>query len=315
MQKIAIVGNGHVGKNLGATLGRAGFEVAFAERSADGSSLVAALAGAEIVFVAVPAEAAAEALAPAGELAGKVVVDCTNPIRWAEGPVHAPPAEGSNAAHLQARFPRARVVKGFNGFPAAVHGRPDIGGRAVDVLLAGDDRAAKEAVAAVARAAGFVARDAGPLRNAAHLESLAILVIHMGTVGGLGSRLAFDLDVREEPTQRPVWAHGEVVEASELPGFSPPGAAGFVLRPLVARDGESPSLLLGTLAPGAEIPRELHPTEREHLLVLEGEVAYVADDGARVSLRAGQLGKLAVDRWHTVRNEGERPARFLVSLR
>lgn len=314
MSKIAIIGNGNVGGNLAATLRRAGHEVAFGLRTASGSSVPQAIEGAELVFVAVPADAAVDALAPAGDLAGKIVVDCTNPMGWSDGPVRAAPAEGSNAALIQARFPKARVVKGFNTFPAEVHGRPSIGGRAVDVLLVGDDVGAKQAVAEVAATAGFVPRDAGPLRNAAHLEALAILVIHLGTIGGLGRRLAFDLDVREEPLEHPTWAHGEVIETEAAAGFSPPGGEGFVLRPLVSKHGEPPSLLLGTLAPGGTIPREIHGSAREHLLVLDGEVVYTTDAGDRMVLRPGQMGRLAIDTWHTVRNEAAGPARFLVSL-
>lgn len=314
MTKIAIVGRGSVGSRLGETLKLAGYDVAFGERSDDGTSVRRAVEGASLVFVAVPAEAAVAALEPAGELAGVVVVDCTNPIGWHEGPVHRPPPEGSNAARLQGRFPRARVVKGFNTFPAEVHGRPSIGGRAVDVLLAGDDRSAVATVAEVARRAGFVARDVGPLRNAAHVEALAILVIHLGTVGGLGRRLGLNLDVREEPTTTPSWNHGDVVETIDAPGFSPPDASGFTLRPLVMREGEQPSLLLGTLAAGASIPREIHEDAREHLLLLDGELTYLADDGTSLVLRPGQMGKLAKNVWHVVKNDSDRPARFLVSL-
>jgi 8-hydroxy-5-deazaflavin:NADPH oxidoreductase len=313
MKKIAIIGKGNVGKNLGATLSRAGHEVTFGERDATGSSVARAVKSADIVFLAVPAEAAVSALGPAGDLTGKILVDCTNPIGWSDGPVRAAPPEGSNAALLQARFPRARVVKGFNTFPAEVHGRPDIGGRSVDVLLAGDDVAAKQAISEVALSAGFVPRDAGPLRNAAHLESVAILVIHMGVAGGLGRRITFDLDVREEPTERPTWPHGEVVETSEAPGFAPPGGEGFFLRPLVEREGQFPSLVLGTLAPGGSIPREIHEAAREHLLVLDGEVVYAADSGEHVTIRAGQMMRLAANTWHKVRNEARRPARFLVA--
>lgn len=117
-----------------------------------------------------------------------------------------------------------------------------------------------------------------------------------------------------EPGERSAWVHGEVIEISEVAGFSPPGGEGFLLRPLVAKDGEMPSLLLGTLEPGGSIPREIHETAREHLLVLEGEVVYVADDGTQVVLRPGQMGKLATNTWHTVRNRAQLPARFLVSL-
>lgn len=311
MTKVAIIGNGNVGRNLGATLKRAGVEVVYGDR--EPSSVAAAAAGATFVFVAVPADAAVTALANAGDLRGKIVVDCTNPISWSDGPVREAPAEGSVAARIQAAHVGARVVKAFNTFPAEVHGRPDIGGRAVDVLMASDDAEAKQTLGKLAAAAAFVPRDAGPMRNAAHLEALGVLVIHLGTIGRLGRRIAFDLDVREEPTATPSWPHGEVIEVATAEGFAPPGGEGFTLRPLVGLSGAA-SLLLGTLEPGGSIPREIHETAREHLLVLEGEVVYSTDSGERLLLRAGQMGKLAPNLWHGVRNESPRRARFLVSL-
>jgi quercetin dioxygenase-like cupin family protein len=110
------------------------------------------------------------------------------------------------------------------------------------------------------------------------------------------------------------WSHGDIVDINKAQGFSPPGGKGFVLRPLIAKDGEMPTLLLGTLEPAGVIPREIHESNREHLLVLDGEVVYIADDGARLILRPGQMGRLAPNVWHEVRNEGDRVARFLVSL-
>lgn len=192
MTQIAIIGTGNVGKALGETFRRAGNEVRYGDRTKE--SITAAVKGAEVVVLAVPAEAAIEALGSAGDVDGKVVVDCTNPLGWADGPVRNALPEGSNAAKIQARFPKARVVKAFNTMPAEVHALTKINGRPVDALYAGDDASAKATFAALAQGAGFVPRDVGPMRNAAHLESLAVLVIHMGTVGGLGREIAFNLE-------------------------------------------------------------------------------------------------------------------------
>ena len=107
------------------------------------------------------------------------------------------PAEGSNAARLQARFPNARVVKAWNTMPAEIHAKAQVNGRPVDAHYAGDDANAKALFATIAKSAGFVPVDVGPLRNASHLEALAVLVIHLGTVGGWGRELAFSV-AREE---------------------------------------------------------------------------------------------------------------------
>lgn len=192
MSQIAIIGNGNVGKALAESFRRGGHEVRFGERTA--SSIAAAAKGADAIVLAVPAEAAIEALGAAGDVAGKLVVDCTNPLTWTDGPVRNAPPEGSNAARLQAKFPSAKIVKAFNTLPAEVQQTAKVGERAVDALYAGDDAGAKTAFAAIAKSAGFVPRDLGPLRNAAHLESLAVLVIHAGTVGGLGRHIAFNLE-------------------------------------------------------------------------------------------------------------------------
>jgi len=56
-----------------------------------------------------------------GDLSGKVLVDCTNPVRWDGGPVWSPPAAGSLTAAVKAAQPSAQVVKAFNGFGAEFH--------------------------------------------------------------------------------------------------------------------------------------------------------------------------------------------------
>jgi hypothetical protein len=124
-------------------------------------------------------------------LSGKIVVDCTNPLTWNDGPVWSPPPAGSVAAAIAQAVPYARVIKGFNTFGAEIHLDPSLGGTVADVFLAGDDAGAKAAVASVAEAAGFTPVDSGPLRNAAVLENLAILWIHLALREGHGRSWAF----------------------------------------------------------------------------------------------------------------------------
>jgi hypothetical protein len=149
--------------------------------------------GVDVVFLAVPAAAAVSVLEEAGGLAGTVVVDCTNPVTWNAGPVHTPPEEGSVAAQLARRFPGARVVKAFNTFGAEFHADAKLGVSRADLYLAGDDVDAKRAISDLATTLGFEPVDVGPLRNAHHLESLAVLWIHLATVGGKGRQVAFKL--------------------------------------------------------------------------------------------------------------------------
>jgi predicted dinucleotide-binding enzyme len=204
--RISIIGAGNVGGSLGRSFSKAGLPVRFGVRpetdtkalldacgkDASASAPAEAAAWGDVVFLAVPGSAALDvASSLASSLAGTIVVDCNNPLVWKEGPVWTPPAEGSLAAAIAKAAPGARVVKGFNTFGAEFHGNPKLAGAPAQVFLAGDDAEAKKVVGEIATKAGFVPVDSGPLRNAAVLENLAMLWIHLATVGGQGRDFAF----------------------------------------------------------------------------------------------------------------------------
>jgi predicted dinucleotide-binding enzyme len=204
--RISIIGAGNVGGSLGKTFSKAGIPVRFGVRpesdtkalleacgkEASASEPAEAAAWGDVVFIAVPGSVALEVTRGlASKLAGKIVVDCNNPLVWKEGPVWNPPAEGSLAAALAAAAPGARVVKGFNTFGAEFHANPKLAGVPAQVFLASDDAEAKKVVTEVATKAGFTTVDAGPLRNAGVLENLAMLWIHLATVGGQGRDFTF----------------------------------------------------------------------------------------------------------------------------
>lgn len=208
--RVAIIGAGNVGGGLGIRLSQSGLAVKFGVKpGSDVKALLAqckdasatapeeAAAWGEVVFMAVPANVAVDlARSLAGTLSGKIVVDCNNPLTWKEGPVWAPPAEGSLAAAIAKAAPDARVVKGFNTFGAEFHKEPGRAGVAAQVFLAADDAEAKKVVSDVAKRAGFDPVDAGPLRNASVLENLAMLWIHLATVGGRGRDFTFVMQSR-----------------------------------------------------------------------------------------------------------------------
>ena len=203
--KVAIIGAGNVGGGLGIRLSNSGFPVKFgikpgadvqellaACKDASATGVAEAAAWADVVFLALPGPVAVEVAGSlARALAGKVVVDCNNPLVWKDGPVWSPPPEGSLAAAIAKAAPGARVVKGFNTFGAEFHKDPGLAGVPADVFLAGDDADAKKTVMVLATQAGFRPVDAGPLRNAPVLENLAILSIHLATVGGQGRAFTF----------------------------------------------------------------------------------------------------------------------------
>jgi NADPH-dependent F420 reductase len=210
--KVAIIGAGNVGGGLGVNFSNKGIPVKFGIRpetdvktllaqckDASASAPSEAAAWGDVVFLAVPGSAAVEvARSLAGVLKGKVVVDCNNPLEWKDGPVWAPPPEGSLAAAIAKAVPGARVIKGFNTFGAEFHKEPGRAGVPADVYFAGDDTEAKKLVMEVATKAGFRPVDAGPLRNASVLENVAMLWIHLATVGGQGRDFTFNMRSREK---------------------------------------------------------------------------------------------------------------------
>jgi 8-hydroxy-5-deazaflavin:NADPH oxidoreductase len=121
------------------------------------------------------------------QLAGKVVVDITNPVNDTFDGLVVPP-DGSATEELAKLTPEARFVKAFNTTFARTLGSGEVSGHALDVLIAGDDEAAKAAVATLAREGGLNPIDVGPLRRARELEALGLL--HMTLQDQLGTGFA-----------------------------------------------------------------------------------------------------------------------------
>jgi NADPH-dependent F420 reductase len=141
-----------------------------------GTNREAAEAG-EVVVLAIPHDGQEEVLPALREaVRGKVVVDTTVSLRSLDPPELSLPPEGSSARRVQAMLPDARVVAAFHTVSAYKLGRLD---RELeeDTLICGDDAAAKERVAELARALGLRGVDAGSLDQAATLERLAALVV------------------------------------------------------------------------------------------------------------------------------------------
>jgi len=197
MRTVAVVGGtGRLGFGLAVRLARAGYRVIIGSRLAEKAAAAAARAGLPEVVVPVAGAANRPAAAQsdlviltipfAGQSAiladvrdavrGKVVVDTTVPLRQVRPPKLEMIAVGSAAQAAQALLPEARVVAGFHTVGEALVARVDepLDG---DVLICGDDPAAKGAVAELAGAIGLRAVDAGGLTEAATLERLAVLVI------------------------------------------------------------------------------------------------------------------------------------------
>jgi NADPH-dependent F420 reductase len=160
-------------------------ELAGAGGSVNGAGVDQSLTG-DVVVLATPYDGALQfAEARSQDLAGKVLVDITNPVDWASFDRLVTPADSSAAEEIAKRAPGASVVKAFNTTFAGTLRTGEVAGHRLDVLMAGDDQEAKASVAALVEAGGMRAVDAGPLRRARQLEHLGFL--HMALQDVLGA--------------------------------------------------------------------------------------------------------------------------------
>jgi predicted dinucleotide-binding enzyme len=207
---IAILGAGSVGGTLGRRMAEAGHRIAFGVPSPkDGkyaqlttaigrettvTSVAEAARGAEVVILATPWDAAREALQTAGDLSGKVVIDCTNPLKF--GPEGLSLTLGfttSGAEQVASWAKGATVAKCFNQTGFGNMASPRYGDQRSVMFVCGDDAAARKTARQLADEIGFDAVDAGPLRIARLLEPLAMLWIHLSATTTLKRDFAFAL--------------------------------------------------------------------------------------------------------------------------
>jgi 8-hydroxy-5-deazaflavin:NADPH oxidoreductase len=198
---VAILGGtGDQGRGLAYRLARAGQKVFIgsrvAERAASAAAEVSALPGvsapvegganadvsarADIVLVAVPWEGHRATVSSLREaLAGKVVVDCVNPLGFdKQGPYALAVDEGSAAQQAAALLPDSRVCAAFNHVSAPLLVDPSVERTELDVLVCAEDREAAAIVAALAeRIPGMRGIYAGRLRNAHQVEALTANLI------------------------------------------------------------------------------------------------------------------------------------------
>ncbi len=173
MTHVSILGTGNMGAAIAGIVEKGGNTVELL-----GNNDTAKPVTGDIVVLAVPYPAVSQVLAQRGEqLAGKVVVDLTNPLDFETFDSLTVPADSSAAAEIAAALPTSRVVKAFNTNFAATLASGVIGGKPTTVLIAGDDTDAKKQLAEVVIAGGLDAIDAGSLRRARELEAIGFLQI------------------------------------------------------------------------------------------------------------------------------------------
>jgi NADPH-dependent F420 reductase len=173
MARVSIIGTGNMGQAIAGILSKSGNQLEVIGENDTDKPVTG-----EVVVLAVPYGAVADIVATRGEqLAGKVVVDITNPVNFETFDSLVVPADGSAAAEIAAALPQSRVVKAFNTTFAATLASRTVGGQPTTVLIAGDDADAKSQLAGIVNAAGVRAVDAGSLRRARELEALGFLQI------------------------------------------------------------------------------------------------------------------------------------------
>jgi NADPH-dependent F420 reductase len=206
--KIAILGTGAVGTALGSRWAKAGHAVTFGSRQPQSEKVLAvvekcgsaakacspqmAVADAEAILLAVPWSAARQTLAELGDLRGRPVIDCTNPLLADLSGIELGHST-SAAEQFAAAAPSARIVKAFNAASVKVMNDPRFGEHQATMFYCGDDAAAKTVVRQLISDIGFEPVDAGPLHSARYLEPLAMLYIHLAFQQGWGSNCAFKI--------------------------------------------------------------------------------------------------------------------------
>lgn len=201
--KIGVLGTGVVGSALARGFASRGHDVKIGSRDAGkarsiadavgggvlGGSFADAASFGELAVLATLWSGTESALSAAGQgnLAGKIVIDATNPLAFTEGqpPGLAIGHTDSGGEQVQRWLPESRVVKAFNIVGNAHMVDPDFPGGRPDMFIAGNDDGAKATVTEILESFGWPGSiDIGGIEGARLLEPLAILWVHYGIGAG-----------------------------------------------------------------------------------------------------------------------------------
>jgi 8-hydroxy-5-deazaflavin:NADPH oxidoreductase len=190
--KIGVIGAGGIGGTIGTLWAQAGHEVFFSSRNPDKLVDLVAMAGANaqagtiaqaaafanVIFLAVYYWTTDDAIAAAGSLDDKVIIDATNPyLRTEEGAIHRVP-DVSSGLELAAKLPKAYIVKAYNTLPTATFANEHHRAEPYALFYCGDDAAAKNTVAQLIADSGFAGVDTGLLEQVIHQEPGGVLYNH-----------------------------------------------------------------------------------------------------------------------------------------
>ncbi|WP_420838218.1 NADPH-dependent F420 reductase [Bifidobacterium santillanense] len=191
MSSITIFGAGNIGSAVAGIAVKSGAYVQVIDRNADKAAAAAdgatgakfgeASVSGDIVVLALPFSAYEEVLVSyADQIAGKTVVDVSNPIDFTTFDLALPEGARSAAEYLAGKLPQSKVVKAFNTTFASTLATGVNDGAPTVVQLASDDEDAKNDVKAFIEAAGLRTVDAGALKRARYLEGYGALQIILG---------------------------------------------------------------------------------------------------------------------------------------
>ncbi len=212
--RLGILGSGLMGAKLGTIWARAGHDVVFSyARSMEKLTKLARDAGrnaragtprdaakdADAVLLAVHWLRFDDVLRQAGDLSGKVIVNCSLPMNE-ENTELVIGRTTSGSEELAKKVPGARVVAAFNTIPSEVlfdvfesrgkkSARPSL-------VYCSDDETAKRVAETLIRDTGFDPVDAGPLRIARYTEPFALLVAQLAYEGDRGPEMAYRFEWR-----------------------------------------------------------------------------------------------------------------------
>lgn len=181
MSTITIFGSGNMGTAIDTVLTAGGATVQHIGSQDD------ATVDGDLVILAVPYPALTTiADQYSDQLAGKTVVDISNPLDFQTFDSLVVPADSSAAAELARALPSSTVLKAFNTNFAATLTSGSVGPTRTAVLISGDDAEAKSALAAAVMAGGLEAIDAGALSRARELEAIGFLQLTLAAGGSVG---------------------------------------------------------------------------------------------------------------------------------
>lgn len=195
--KVGMLGSGGVGQSLGLGFASLGHEVMMGSRNpgkneikswrarvgakASAGTLAQAAAFGDLAVLATQWSGTENAIRLAGpdHLAGKVLIDATNPLLVLPKALPALAVGGGDSAgeQVQRWLPKARVVKAFNTVNHAHMVKPSFPGGPPDMFICGNDAAAKKLVSGICRDFGWGVIDMGGIEAARLLEPLALIYI------------------------------------------------------------------------------------------------------------------------------------------